>query len=66
MAKGVKGSGPTEDIPARTSFVIRPSITNKLKYIALMDQTTQTEIIGKLLTDYIEKWEKKNGAIPVK
>lgn len=66
MAKGVKGSGPKEDAPVRTSFIIKPSVTSKLKYIALIDRTTQTEIVDKLLTDYIDKWEKKNGPIPVK
>lgn len=66
MAKGVKGSGPKEDVPARTSFILRPSLTSKLKYIAVVDQTTQTAIIDRLLSDYIEKWEKKNGEIPMK
>jgi len=66
MAKGVKGSGPTEDVPTRTTFIIRPSIISKLKYIALMEQTTQTAIIDKLLADYIDKYEKKNGPIPIK
>jgi hypothetical protein len=65
MAKGIKGSGPTDDIPARTTFIIRPSVTEKLKYIALMDKTTQTAIIDKLLSGFVERWEKKNGPIPV-
>lgn len=38
----------------------------KLKYVALVDQTTQTEIVDKLLSDYIDKWEKKNGQIPLR
>lgn len=63
MAKGVKGSGPTEDMPVRTSFIIKPSIIRKLKRIALDDDTTQTAIVDKLLSEYILKWEKKNGEI---
>jgi hypothetical protein len=66
MAKGIKGSGPTEDVPTRTTLIIRPSIIRKLKYIALADGTTQTAIIDGELTDYVAKWEKKNGPIPVK
>lgn len=66
MAKGIKGSGPTEDVPVRTSLIVRPSVIQKLKYIALMDRSTQTAIIDGLLNEYIAKWEKKNGEIPVK
>lgn len=66
MAKGIKGSGPKDDIPARTTFIIKPSITEKLKYIALIDKTTQTAILDKTLSNYIEKWEKKNGSINLK
>ncbi len=60
MAKGVKGSSPTEDIPVRTSFIIKPSITRKLKRIALEDNTTQTAIVDKLLTDYITEWQRNH------
>ena len=66
MAKGIKGSGPTEDIPARTSYLLKPSKTQKLKHIAFVDGTTQTAILDQLLGDYIAKWEKKNGTIPLK
>lgn len=50
----------------KASFNLNPEIIRKLKYVALMDQTTQTAILHKLLTDHVEKWEKKNGAIPVR
>ncbi len=63
MAKGIKGSGPTEDVPQRTSIIIKPSIIYKLKFIALKDKTSQTAIIDGLLADYVAKWEKKNGEI---
>jgi hypothetical protein len=66
MAKGVKGSGPTEDVPVRTTIIIRPSIIYKLKYIALHDKTSQTAILDGLAEDYIAKWEKKNGSIQMK
>lgn len=50
----------------KASFNLRPEIIRKLKYAALIDQTTQTAILDKLLTDFIDKWEKKNGPIPLK
>ena len=47
-------------------MIMRPSILKKIKYVALVDQTTQTAIVETLLNDYISKWEKKNGPVPVK
>ena len=66
MAKGIKGSGPTEDVPTRTTLIIRPSVIKKMKVMAAMGGTTQTALVDEALTDYIAKWEKKNGPIPVK
>lgn len=66
MAKGIKGSGPTEDKPIRTTFLIRPSLISKLKFIAFKDGTSQTAIIDKQLSEYVEKWEKKHGEAKLK
>ena len=63
MAKGIKGSSPTEDIPVRTSFNIKPSITKNLKRIALEDNTNQTAILETALSEFIAKWEKKHPDI---
>lgn len=52
------------EVTTKASFNLKPELVKKLRYISLMDETTQTVIIDKLLTDYIEKWEKKNGEIP--
>lgn len=65
MAKGVKGSSPTEDVPVRTSYNIRPSITLKMKYIALVEKTNVTALQEQLFTDFIRRWEKKNGEIKI-
>lgn len=51
---------------AKASFNIKPELIKKLRYVALMDETTQTDIVDKLLVDFIDKWEKKNGPIPGK
>jgi hypothetical protein len=51
----------TETELTKASFNVRPELIKKLKYIALVDDTTQTDIVNNLLSDYVEKWEKKNG-----
>lgn len=67
MAKGVKGSSPkNEEKPVRTSFIIDTVINKKLNYIALMDDRDKTEIVNEAFTEIINKWEKKNGKIPLK
>lgn len=50
----------------RTSLYLKQGILKNLKYVAFMSEKTQTDIIDEALTDYIAKWEKKNGAIPKK
>lgn len=65
MAKGIKGSGVKEDIPIRTSMIIKPSLIRKLKYIALKDNVTQTAIVDSLVSGFIADWEKKNGEIKI-
>lgn len=67
MAKGIKGSGPSEnEKPQRTSLSITPEKTKKLKYIALMENTNITALVNEALQARIELYEKKNGPIPVK
>ena len=58
-----KESEPTKK---RNTFFFLPETTKKVKYIAFMDEKTQTGIIEEALNEYIAKWEKKNGPIPVK
>jgi hypothetical protein len=67
MAKGVKGSAPPkEERPARTSFNIYPAKMKKLKYIALMEEKDLTRLIDEAMDNIIDKYERKNGPIPVK
>lgn len=63
MAKNKRSEPEQKD---RGSLYLTPDAMWKLKYIALMDQTTQTSIIEEALTDYFNKWEKKNGPVPKK
>ena len=62
MAKQVK----SKDGKEAATFRLQPDLLKKLKYIALMENTTQTDLIEACVTDLITKWEKKNGPIPVK
>ncbi len=50
----------------KASFNLRPALVKQLKYIALMDETTQTEILNTQLSKFVQEWEKRNGKIPVK
>jgi predicted DNA-binding protein len=50
----------------RTSLYLKKEVIKNLKYVAFMSEKTQTDIINEALTDYIAKWEKKNGSIPKK
>jgi hypothetical protein len=49
-----------------TSFQIYTDTKKKLNYIKGVDNTDITELLENALQDYIQKWEKKNGKIPVK
>lgn len=62
-AKAAKPEGTKKSI-----FNIDPSIKKRLKYIAAVDEKwpDQTKIVNQALADFIEKWEKKNGKIPIK
>jgi hypothetical protein len=67
MAKGVRGSSPnSEDKPTRTSFNILPVKMRKAKYIGVMESKDLTVIINEALDDYINKYERENGKIPIK
>lgn len=65
----IKNQKTPQFIPEGTvkaSFNIDPVIVRKLKKIAAAEETTQTDILAGLLNDYIAKWEKKNGPVPLK
>ena len=45
----------------KTSMYIESVKLDKLKYISFMDRKTQTDVFDEAFSDYIAKWEKKNG-----
>jgi hypothetical protein len=67
MAKGVRGSSPREeDKPKRTTLIMQPAVLKKIKRIAFEEETEMTKIVDQALNDYITKYEKKHGPVPVK
>ena len=66
MAK--KKSAPKADSQTkeRTTVFLRPAMVRNVKYIAFMDEKTQTDVLDEALTEYVAKWEMKNGEIPKK
>ncbi|HEV7333246.1 MAG TPA: hypothetical protein VGN63_19580 [Flavisolibacter sp.] len=67
MAKGVKGSTPTDlNRPERTTIISTHLRLEKLRYIAFMEKTDMTSIMNEQLDKVIAKYEKEHGEIPVK
>lgn len=67
MAKGIKGSSPTDaDKKAKTSFITTYEKMEKLRYVAFMSKREIGAVLNDALDIVIAKYEKENGAIPVK
>lgn len=47
----------------RTTFVLPADLPRKLRYISLMDDILQQDIVAEALNDYIDRWEAENGKI---
>ncbi|MCM1490480.1 MAG: hypothetical protein NC095_06610 [Muribaculum sp.] len=47
----------------RTTLVLPADMPRKLRYISLMENMLQQDIITEALNDYIDKWEAANGKI---
>jgi hypothetical protein len=56
----------------RTNLFIEVDLLKKLDHIAGMQyaikgtQASRTDIVNEALAEYVIKWEKKNGVIPLK
>lgn len=63
-----KNPPKSDDTPdkEKTALYISTESIKALKYIAFTDDVTRTDIINEALTEYIARWEKKNGLIPKK
>lgn len=45
------------------NFRVEEELVGKLKYIAWFDRESITDVYVKSTTEYIGRWEKKNGPI---
>lgn len=61
MAKDKKN---TQDEKERTSLFLKTDMIRSIKYVCFMDEKNQTQVVEEALTDYLAKWEKKNGPVP--
>lgn len=48
----------------KTSYSIDKDINTKLKFIALKENTSVSDLVEKALYSLIANWEKKNGPTP--
>ena len=65
MAKAKQPPVETDE-KERTTFYLRKSVSEKLKSLAFQSRQTNTAILDQALTDYFDKWEKKNGKLPTR
>jgi hypothetical protein len=67
MAKGVRGSTPSEENkPLKTSLVVQPVTMKKIRFIALMEEKEISSLVEEGFQEVIKRYEKKKGLIPVK
>jgi hypothetical protein len=60
LKEGTRSSRSKE----KTGLYIFTDILESLRYIEYKDDITRTDIVNEALSDYIIKWEKKNGGVP--
>ncbi len=51
----------TGDEKMRTSYIVSKQANFKMKYIALKENRTISEMVDEALTNLITEWEKKTG-----
>lgn len=59
--KGRKNGNPNRQ--NRATFIVDRDVTRKLKYIALMETRTYTDVVSEALLGYIDRWESEHGEI---
>lgn len=53
----------TNNDDIRATFIISAELLRKIKYISLMEDLLQKDVVGTALSDYVSKWEQENGKI---
>lgn len=52
------------DKKMRTSYIISKNLNLKLKYIALKEGRTISDMVEEAFNNLVSEWEKKNGQTP--
>ena len=61
--KQVEASG--DSVKKKTSLYLMPIPHNKIKYIAIKENSNPNTLFEQAIDDFIERWEKKNGEISI-
>jgi hypothetical protein len=57
---GERGTLPGEK---RKGYIVNSELANKIDAIAFWDRIKIKDVINAALTDYVNKWVKKNGTV---
>lgn len=53
---------PKEEDPAtRVTYIIKESLQQKVKYIAVMEKKQIKEVVNDMFEQFVADWEKKSG-----
>ena len=58
-----RGRPRNENKEERNTFMVDSTLLRKIRYIALMEDCMQKEIVNEALRHYVNSWEKRNGII---
>jgi hypothetical protein len=48
----------------KTSLFMPSPLLRAIKFISFTDERTQADLINEAISDFVAKWEKKNGQVP--
>jgi hypothetical protein len=72
MAKNTQPSTKSEEQNDRFTLFSKTSLINKIDWITRkrsLDENgkvTRTDVVNEALEEFVNKWEKKHGPIPIK
>lgn len=69
MAKKIKPTAAKDEVveeKERTTINLRTDIMKNMKFVALFDDKSLSEVMEAAMLEYLTRWENKNGALPQK
>jgi len=55
---------PKPESKGRSSLYVSSNLLRSIKFIAFTESKKQTDIMEQALTEFVKRWEKKNGPVP--